>query len=178
MDRINRFILGLVRITEGASAVLIGVVVAANAAQIFCRYVLVRPLSFTDETMRFSMVWVAFLAGSALVFRREHMAANLFDNPRLGMLRRLMGMVVLLAILGFSVALTWFGWPLALRNARQLSPSAQIPMIWPYIAVPVGGALMALYAAWLLALSVAGRIDAMALPIDDETEHDLVEHGA
>lgn len=171
MDRIHRWILGLVRITEGASAVLIGVVVVANAAQIFCRYVLVQPLSFTDETMRFSMVWLAFLAGSALVFRREHMAANLFDNPRLGVLRRVMGMVVLLAILVFAVALAWFGWPLALRNASQLSPSAQIPMIWPYVAVPVGGALMALYAAWLLTLSATGRIDAMALPIEDEAEH-------
>ncbi len=171
MLRIHRLILGLVRVTEGLAAVLIGVVVIANAAQIFCRYVLVRPLSFTDETMRFSMVWVAFLAGSALVFRREHMAANLFDNPRFGALRGVMAAVVLVAILGFAVALAWFGWPLALRNAQQLSPSAQIPMVWPYVAVPVGGALMALYAAWLLVLSAAGRLDEFSLPVDDETEH-------
>ncbi len=171
MLRIHRLMLGLVRITEGMAAVLIGIVVIANAAQIFCRYVLVRPLSFTDETMRFSMVWVAFLAGSALVFRREHMAANLFDNPRLGALRRFMAAVVLIAILGFAIALAWFGWPLALRNARQLSPSAEIPMVWPYVAVPVGGALMALYAAWLLAVAAAGRLDEFTLPTDDETEH-------
>jgi len=169
--RIHRLILGLVHVTETIAAVLIGVVVLANAAQVFCRYVLVQPLSFTDETMRFSMVWVAFLAGSALVFRREHMAANLFDHPRLGALRRVMAMVVLTAILGFAVALTWFGWPLALRNARQLSPSAEIPMVWPYVAVPVGGALMALYAAWLLIVAGAGRLDELALPEDDETEH-------
>lgn len=171
MLRIHRLILGLVRVTEAMAAVLIGVVVLANAAEIFCRYVLVQPLSFTDETMRFSMVWVAFLAGSALVFRREHMAANLFDNPRLGVLRRVMAMVVLAAIFGFAVALTWFGWPLALRNVRQLSPSAEIPMVWPYVAVPVGGALMALYAAWLLIVAGAGRLDELALPEDDETEH-------
>jgi len=169
--RIHRLILGLVHVTETIAAVLIGVVVLANAAQVFCRYVLVQPLSFTDETMRFSMVWVAFLAGSALVFRREHMATNLFDHPRLGALRRVMAMVVLTAILGFAVALTWFGWPLALRNARQLSPSAEIPMVWPYVAVPVGGALMALYAAWLLVVAGAGRLDELALPEDDETEH-------
>ena len=171
MHRIHRAVIALVHVTEGMAAVLIGVVVVTNAAQIFCRYVLVQPLSFTDELMRFSMVWVAFLAGSALVFRREHMAANLFDNPRLGWLRPAMAMVVLVAILGFAVALFWFGWPLALRNASQLSPSAQIPMIWPYIAVPVGGALMALYAAWLLVLSAAGRVDTMAMPVEDETEH-------
>jgi len=173
MDRIHRTILGLVRITEGAAAVLIGVIVVANAAQIFCRYVLVQPLSFTDELMRFSMVWVAFLAGSALVFRREHMAANIFDNPRFGWLRRVMAMVVLLAILGFAIALAWFGWPLALRNARQLSPSWQLPMVWPYVAVPVGGALMALYASWLLIVSAAGRMDALALPAEDEDRAEI-----
>ena len=37
-----------------------------------------------------------------------------------------------------------------MRNARQLSPSAQIPLVYAYVAVPVGGVLMALYAAWLL----------------------------
>jgi len=170
LDRIDRAIHGLVRLMEAISAALIGVVVIANAAQIFCRYVLVRPLSFTDETMRFGMVWVAFLAGSGLVFRREHMAANLFDNPRLGVVRRVAAVVVLAAILAFAVALFWFGWPLAIRNARQLSPSAQIPMIWPYIAVPVGGALMALYAAWLLVMAAAGR--------EPKLEADEAEHGA
>jgi len=165
-------VLGLVRVTEAMAAVLIGVIVVANAAQIVARYVLNRPLGFTDELMRFSMVWVAFLAGSALVFRREHMAANLLNNPRLGAIRPIAGAVVLMSILGFSVALAWFGWPLALRNASQLSPSAQVPMIWPYIAVPMGGGLMALYAAWLLVLSAAGRIDAMAPPFAEEDEID------
>lgn len=170
MNRITAIILSLVRITEGAAVFLIGAVVVANAAQIFCRYVLVQPLSFTDEFMRFSMVWVAFLAGSALVFRREHMAANLFDHPSVARLQRPAAMLVLAAILAFAVVLAWFGWPLALRNARQLSPSAQIPMVWPYVAVPVGGGLMALYVAWLLVLSAAGR----TLPVTED-EH---EHGA
>ena len=83
----------------------------------------------------------------------------------------MMAGVVLVAVLGFALALAWFGWPLALRNARQLSPSAQIPMVWPYIAVPVGGALMALYAAWLLVVAGAGRLDEFTPPVDDEMEH-------
>ena len=50
----------------------------------------------------------------------------------------------------FAGVMTWNGWSLALRNATQLSPSAQIPMIYPYIALPVGGALVVVYALWLL----------------------------
>jgi C4-dicarboxylate transporter DctQ subunit len=140
----------LVWLTEALAAVLIGFIVCCNAAQIFCRYVLLSPLSWTDEAMRYAMVWVAFLAGSALVFRQEHMALNVIDAIRSRAVAWLLRAFVLLAIFGFAVLLIVYGWPLAMRNIRQLSPSAQIPLVYAYVAVPVGGVLMALYAAWLL----------------------------
>lgn len=140
----------LVWLTEAAAAVLIGFIVCCNAAQIFFRYVLQTPLSWTDEAMRYAMVWVAFLAGSALVFRQEHMALNIIDSVRSRFIAWLLRAFVLIAIFGFAVLLIIYGWPLAMRNARQLSPSAQIPLVYAYIAVPAGGILMALYAAWLL----------------------------
>lgn len=140
----------LVWLTEALAAVLIGFIVCCNAAQIFCRYVLLSPLSWTDEAMRYAMVWVAFLAGSALVFRQEHMALNVIDAIRSRAVAWLLRAFVLLAIFSFAVLLIVYGWPLAMRNIRQLSPSAQIPLVYAYVAVPVGGVLMALYAAWLL----------------------------
>ena len=140
----------LVRLTEAAAAVLIGFIVCCNAAQIFCRYVLVSPLSWTDEAMRYAMVWVAFLAGSALVFRQEHMALNVFDEIKSRVVIWLLRTFVLVAIFAFAILLIVYGWPLAMRNIKEVSPSAQIPLVWAYAAVPVGGVLMALYAAWLL----------------------------
>ncbi len=140
----------LVRVTEGAAAILIAFIVCCNAAQIFCRYVLVSPLSWTDEAMRYAMVWVAFLAGSALVFRQEHMALNVIDMLKARWAVWLLRAFVLIMVIAFAYLLMRYGWPLAMRNAKQFSPSAQIPLVYAYIAVPVGGALMALYAAWLL----------------------------
>lgn len=141
---------GVVWLTEAVAAVLIAFIVFCNAAQIFCRYVWMSPLSWTDEAMRYAMVWVAFLAGSALVFRQEHMALNIIDAVRSRAVAWLLRAFVLVMILGFAILLVLYGWPLAMRNARQLSPSAQIPLVYAYVAVPVGGVLMALYAAWLL----------------------------
>ena len=100
--------------------------------------------------MRYAMVWVAFLAGSALVFRQEHMALSIFDAIGSRFLVWLLRAFVLVMIFGFAVLLILYGWPLAMRNARQLSPSAQMPLVYAYLAVPVGGVLMAVYAAWLL----------------------------
>ena len=140
----------LVWLTEAAAAVLIGFIVVCNAAQIFCRYVLIDPLSWTDEAMRYAMIWVAFLAGSALVFRQEHMALNLIDALKSRALIWVLRAFVLVMIFAFAMLLVIYGWPLALRNAAQLSPSAQVPLVWAYLAIPVGGVLMALYAMWLL----------------------------
>jgi len=150
LARVHDGLAWLVRVTEHLSAALIVLVVVCNAAQIFCRYVLVWPLGFTDETMRFAMIWVTFLAGSGLVFRREHMATALFDHPRFAAIHRLVQAIVMISIASFAAVMTWNGWSLALRNATQLSPSAQIPMIFPYIALPIGGALVVVYALWLL----------------------------
>jgi TRAP-type C4-dicarboxylate transport system permease small subunit len=154
----------LVWLTEAAAAVLIGFIVCCNAAQIFYRYVLLTPLSWTDEAMRYSMVWVAFLAGSALVFRQEHMALTVIDSIRSKAIVWLLRAFVLLAIFAFAILLVIYGWPLAMRNARQLSPSAQIPLVWAYVAVPVGGVLMALYAAWLLIFPKSAPV------VEDELE--------
>jgi len=140
----------VVKVTEGAAAVLIGFIVCCNAAQIFCRYVLLDPISWTDEAMRYAMVWVAFLAGSALVFRQEHMALNVFDTIKSKAVVWLLKTFVLVSIFGFAVLLIIYGWPLAIRNIKQFSPSSQVPLVWAYLAVPVGGVLMAVYAVWLL----------------------------
>ncbi len=154
----------LVRLTETLAAILIAFIVCCNAAQIFCRYVLLTPLSWTDEAMRYAMVWVAFLAGSALVFRQEHMALNIVDMLKVRWAVWLLRAFVLIMILSFAVLLVMYGWPLAMRNAKQLSPSAQLPLVYAYIAVPIGGALMALYAAWLLLIPGSAPV------LDDEHE--------
>jgi C4-dicarboxylate transporter DctQ subunit len=47
----------------------------------------------------------------------------------------------------FCVIILIYGWPLAMRNAAQVAPASQIPMIIPYLALPVGAALMLLQIA-------------------------------
>ncbi|MBV9521994.1 MAG: TRAP transporter small permease [Alphaproteobacteria bacterium] len=149
----------LVTASEGISALLLIFVVACDGAEIFCRYVLVAPLSWTDEAMRYAMAWLAFLSGSALVFRGEHMAAGLLTSPRLGRVRRWVQSAVLVAIAAFAFELVWYGLPLSLRNATQISPSAGIPMIWPTLSVVFGGVLSLFYIAVLLLAPEDAAID-------------------
>lgn len=143
--------------SESIAAVLLVAVVLMNLAQVTFRYVLNDPLSWTEESMRYATVWMVFLAGSAALFRGEHMVINVFAEVRSPRVQWALHIAVLGCIAAFSLLLVWKGVPVALRNARQLSPSMQIPMVWPYMAVGAGGALMLLKALALLMLPPQAR---------------------
>lgn len=132
----------LTRLTETVSALLLVAVIAMNLAQVFFRYVLVDPLSWSEESMRYVTTWMVMLAGSAALFRGEHMAINLFDNVKSRRLRRAIEFAVLACIAGFCLLLMWKGFPAAIDNMRQVSPAMRIPMTVPYLAIPVGATLM------------------------------------
>ena len=55
-ERVSTLLTPLVHATEALSAVLIVVILVCNAAQYLPGYVLVRPLGFAAETMRFFLV--------------------------------------------------------------------------------------------------------------------------
>lgn len=147
--------LRLTRVTEALSAVLLVSVIAMNLAQVFFRYVLVDPLSWSEESMRYVTTWMVVLGGSAALFRGEHMAINLFEGVTSRGLRRLVELLVLASIAGFCALLMWKGFPAAVENMRQVSPAMRIPMTIPYLAVPVGAALMFVKALCLMFLPEA-----------------------
>ena len=144
--------LKLTNMTEIVAAILLVAVIVMNLAQVFYRYVLVDPLSWTGETMRYSTTWMVMLAGSAALFRGEHMVISLFDSVQSKKIRTFVRMLVLSCIGGFCVLLIWEGTPAAIDNMRQLSPAMQIPMTIPYLAVPVGATLMLIKVLCLMVL--------------------------
>ncbi|WP_373050372.1 TRAP transporter small permease, partial [Thalassovita aquimarina] len=81
----------LARGTEAVAAILLIAVIAMNLAQVFFRYVLVDPISWSEETMRYTTTWMVMLAAAPALLRREHMEVSLFDSVRSERLRRLVG---------------------------------------------------------------------------------------
>jgi TRAP-type C4-dicarboxylate transport system permease small subunit len=136
--------------TESIGAVLLLSIVVINFFQVFFRYVMLEPLGWTEEAMRYSVVWITFLLAGAALFRGEHMIVDMFGDIFPPWLRRLQSILILLSVSAFCLILIVFGWPQALRNLQQLSPSAQIPMIVPYLSVVAGGVLTLVKAICLM----------------------------
>ena len=144
--------LALSNMAEIIAAALLIAVIILNLAQVFFRYVLVDPLSWSEESMRYSTTWLVLLAGSSALFRGEHMLINLFENIASKRIRNVIKQAVLLCIGGFCVLLMWEGFPAAIDNMRQVSPAMGIPMTVPYLAIPAGASLMLIKVICLMIL--------------------------
>lgn len=153
-NRLASICAAVARWNERAIGLLLLLIVLVNLAQVGFRMT-GAPLGWTEEAMRYGIVWVTFLGAGVALFRGEHMAIDLVGEYGGGAaLRQIAGWAALAATMAFAGILVWKGAPFALRGLGQDSPSAQIPMIVPYGAVAVGGALMLLQG---IALLVAGR---------------------
>jgi TRAP-type C4-dicarboxylate transport system permease small subunit len=124
------------------AALLLLLTVASNAAAVLFRYVIGRPLIWTEEVQRYLMIWVAFLGGAACLGRGEHMAMDLLGTMLPVRLQRWLRIALLAMTALFCAVWIWKGIPLALGNHGQLSPAARVPMSYPYLAVGGGGLLM------------------------------------
>ncbi|OEF27381.1 TRAP transporter small permease [Vibrio rumoiensis] len=114
--------------------------------QVFSRYVLNDPSSFTDELSRYLMIWLGLLGASYLFGKRGHLAITLLADNIPNKMNIALQLFINLLILSF-VFLAMFkgGSALIGRTMQQLSPALQIPMAYVYFILPLSGALIILY---------------------------------
>jgi TRAP-type C4-dicarboxylate transport system permease small subunit len=137
----------LARTTEIVACLLLVFVTILNLTQVGGRYVFNIGFSWTEELMRYSMIWLMMMGSVACIFRAEHMGIEALEAmvpPRWSRFVK----SALYSVAGvFCVVIIVYGYPLALRNAAQTAPASGIPMSWPYAALPFGAALMLLQIA-------------------------------
>ena len=110
-----------------------------NLIQVATRYILNDPSFWTEEAMRYLMMWVTFVGTAAASYGDEHMDANLFANISSRAARVLQACVIHGLIGGFSALLVWQGVRYCIINGWQTSPTLGIPNFVPSIALPLGG---------------------------------------
>ena len=132
----------LTRTTEIAATVLLIIVTSLNLTQVIGRYAFNTGFSWTEEAMRYLMVWLMMLGSVACIFRAEHMALATLESMVAPSKARFVRSALYTIGAIFCVFVLVYGWPLAMRNAAQVAPASGIPMIYPYLALPVGAFLM------------------------------------
>lgn len=129
-------------------AVLMGLMVINVTWQVFSRYVLGDPSSFTDELSRYSMIWLG-LAGAAYVSGKNgHLAIDILPEKLKGKkLLYLQFFIHTMVIFFGAVIMVWGGGNLVYitQVLQQKSATLQIPLSWVYGIVPVSGLLVVYY---------------------------------
>ena len=141
-------VLGLAvwRVVGSLGMVLLALLVVTTLLQVLSRYVLSKPLDWTEEAARYLFVWVAMLGAGMAAKDRVHFFVDLLlERMPPGLARAVTALTGVVASV-FLLAISWAAFELALSNGVQDSPVLTIPMSIPYFAIPMGLALMALFA--------------------------------
>ena len=81
------------RVCELISAALFAAMFAAFLIQIFTRYVLNDPLSWTLEVCSITYVWIVFFASATIVDQRQHIAFDLLYKSVTTRRRRILAVI-------------------------------------------------------------------------------------
>ena len=123
--------------------VLYAVIVIAMFAQVFFRYALGAPLSWSEEISRYMFVWLVYLGGYVAVIRNAHVGVDYVTRRLSAKTRATMNTVLsimIIAALGYAAyhgaLLTWD------NVAADWFTISFLSMAIPYSAVPIGCVLM------------------------------------
>ena len=133
------------RVTEVILIVVLSTMAVVVLLQVIFRYVLNFPLFWTEEFARYCLVWSSLLGSAVAVKRGQHIAVTIFMERFPPALRRGLTIIALISVAVILTIILWGGIQLVAITRAQISPALRVSMSVPYLAVPVGAALMLLH---------------------------------
>jgi TRAP-type C4-dicarboxylate transport system permease small subunit len=127
---------------EAVAAALMGGLSLLVFVGVVYRYVLLSPLAWVEEVVRFCLVWVTFV-GTYLAMRRgQHIAMELVHDHLGPAGRRAADAAGAALLAAFCVVLAWYGTRYALAFMGARSPYLGFPQGLTYLALPAGAVLL------------------------------------
>jgi TRAP-type C4-dicarboxylate transport system permease small subunit len=157
LDRVVAGVLAAVRIVCIALATVLFVIVVVA---VVARYVFGQAVSWTEEVPRYLLIWVSFLGAAACVAKREHVGFDIIFNALPRRIRRVLGAAIGLLIFGFGWIVLRYGIVFVREFGSDLMETIPFKNYWYYVAMPVSGALLMLFALKTVVDSLRGQDDA------------------
>lgn len=141
---------GLNRMLSHTEEFLLGILLATASlvlfANVVARYVFNWGFPWAEELVRYEIVWMVFLGGSAAARQGLHIGVDILVKLSPPPLRKFIEVSVNLVSLIFCLLVLVYGAKLIIQTRMfgQVSPAIQVPMWLVQLAIPVGSGLMAL----------------------------------
>ena len=150
---------------EMPAALLVLADIVVLFSGVVARYVLHSPLLWSDELASILFLWLAML-GSVIALRRgEHMRMTALVSKASPRRRALLELVAVAACLAFLVLIALPAWEYAADEKAITTPALEISNLWRAAALPVGVALMGIFATLRLLRTASLRQSWQAVTI-------------
>lgn len=137
-DRLEKF-------TLDANMVICGAMLVIVWLHVIRRYLFNNALTWSEECLRFSIVWYALLSASILHKRNAHLGITIFREMMPVRVQEILKrLVIYLGTITVAIV-TVFGTVLVMKTYTQITPALRISVGWPYAAIPFSFFLMTIY---------------------------------
>lgn len=136
------------RVLEVFLVILMSVLVVDVLWQVFSRYLLSSPSSFTDELAGFLLIWVGVLGAAYVAGRKEHLAIDILVQKSPPARQRRLQFIIHALILLFALFVMVIGGTSLVYTRFVLevkSAALQLPLGYVYIVLPLSGMIIIYY---------------------------------
>ncbi len=133
----------------GNMLVIIMAIMVINVLwQVFTRYILGIPSSFTDELARYLMIWLGILGAAYVSGQNLHVSIDILPSKLTKTAQKKMARIVNLLLIAFAITALIIG---GIRLVyityllEQHSPALDIPLALVYLVLPLSGFLIIFY---------------------------------
>lgn len=128
------------------TAALMAIMVLGCCWQVITRFILNDPSKYTEEFLRYALIWLTMLGMPYAYGQDKHIAINLITKTFHVKNQLATKVMIEVVILALSVSVLVIGGSMVtLNSAGQISPAMQLPMQCYYGCLPISGVLMAFY---------------------------------
>ena len=125
--------------------------------QVFSRFVMKSPSSFTEELARYLLIWLGILGASYATGQKLHLAIDLLPTKLKGSRKLFLNIIIELCILIFSLSVMVIGGTrlvLITFEVNQISAALQIPIGYVYLVIPISGIIMSFYSLFFISVNI------------------------
>lgn len=112
--------------------------------QVFFRFVLEKPIAFSDELCRISFFLTSFYAAALCILDGGHIRVDMLYLKFSGKVKTLFDIIIGIVIILFSVFLVKSGYEFTRINTGTVTSALNVPLGLLYMNIPISGVLMLL----------------------------------
>lgn len=141
---------------EKCLVLLMACMLVLGLMQVISRFVIQKPIGWSEPMLTYMFVWSCFLGASLAVAHHAHFEVELFVDHMSPNAQQIFGILVHLLIIGFSILMVWKGALLIEANQTQEMAAMPFSMVWPYLSMPVSGFFVIIHSLTMVVKSLQG----------------------